>query len=50
MSDNPMDRLATRVSKAVKEETQGEPVKLDRLINEFRKQLREAVKEDNDDG
>ena len=51
MSDKPLDRLATRVAKTVKEVTEGDPVKLGRLIDEFRKQLQDAVKETkHDDG
>ena len=49
MSDRPLDRLATRVAKTVKEVTKGDPVKLGRLIDEFRKQLRDAVKETKHD-
>jgi hypothetical protein len=45
----PVDKLAAQVMRAVREETQGDPVRLGRLIDEFKKQLHEAVKEPKHD-
>ena len=48
MTDEALDRLATRVAKTVEQVTKGDPVKLGRLIDEFRKQLQDAVNGDDD--
>ena len=49
---HPIDfiRLAIDLEKAVNQVTEGDPEKLGVLINQFKKQLHEAVKETKHDG
>ena len=44
----PVDKLAAQVMRAIREETQGDPVKLGRLIDQFRCELRAAIQEPQD--
>ena len=44
----PVDKLAAQVMRAIREETQGDPVKLGRLIDQFRCELRAAIQEPKD--
>ena len=44
----PVDKLAAQVMRAIREETQGDPLKLGRLIDQFRCELRAAIQEPQD--
>ena len=44
----PVDKLAAQVMRAIREETQGDPLKLGRLIDQFRCELRAAIQEPKD--